>query len=150
MSLTVNYTITKPAGVQWFQIIDPVTVARIREFDKTNSVGCKSRLSGPALDDDNVFYVQEIWETIEAHDLHMYKRINNPDFAVQTAYNKGKGIQVEKLYTLELEDGTYVTGQAMGKTMDQLAGSGFKKPLSWLTPAVQEALAQQENSTPTE
>ena len=80
----------------------------------------------------------------------MYKRINNPDFAVQTAYNKGKGIQVEKLYTLELEDGTYVTGQAMGKTMDQLAGSGFKKPLSWLTPAVQEALAQQENSTPTE
>lgn len=148
MTLTVNYTITKPDNVRWFFEIDPATIARIQEFDRTNSVGCKSRLRGPSLDDPNVYYFQEIWESMEAHDLHMYKRINNPDFAIQSAYNKGKGITIEKTYLLQLDDGTIITGEAMGKTMDTLAGSGFKKPLSWLTPAVQEQLAQQESQTP--
>ena len=42
ISLTVNYTITKPKGVEWFAFVDPVTVERLREFDAKNSIGCKS------------------------------------------------------------------------------------------------------------
>lgn len=145
VSLTVNYKLTKPAGVQWFAFFDPVTMERVRVFDRTNSIGCKSRLYGPALDDENVMYIQEIWESLEAHDLHMAKRINNPDFAVQLAYNKGKGIVTDKSYSLQMDDGTTVAGQLMGKTTDTLLGAGFKKPLSWTTPVVQEALAQQTN-----
>jgi len=147
MQLTVNYTITKPDNVKWFKDVDPPALLRISEFDNRNSIGCKSRLRGFALNDLNILYMQEIWESIEAHDLHMAKRINNPDFAVQATYNKSKGIVTTKTYMLELDDGTLIVGEAMGKTTDSLAGSSFKKPLSWLTPAVQDQLAAQANST---
>jgi len=133
MSLSVNYKITKPAGTIWFAFFDPVTFARVQEFERTNSVGCHSRLKGPALDDENVFYVQEIWESIEAHDLHMYKRINNPDIAVVGAYNKQKGFVTEKTYILDTPDGQ-VVGSAMGPKTDMLEGAPFKKPLPWLLP----------------
>jgi hypothetical protein len=134
MSLTVNIKTTKPAGVTWFAFFDPVTQARIVEFERVNSVGCHSRLKGPALDDENVFYIQEIWESIEAHDAHTYKRVNNPDYAVFVAYNKGKGIITEKTYTLTTPDGGTIVGTAAGPKNDILAGAPFKKPLPWLLP----------------
>lgn len=134
MSLTVNYKTTKPAGTLWFAFFDPVTFARIQEWERVNSVGCHSRLKGPALDDENVFYLQEIWESIEAHDAHMYKRVNNPDIAMVTAYNKQKGFTVEKTYILDTPDGGTVVGTAAGPKNDMLAGAPFKKPLPWLLP----------------
>jgi quinol monooxygenase YgiN len=134
MALTVNTKTIKPAGVIWFAFFDPVTFARITEFERTSSVGCHSRLRGPALDDENVFYTQEIWESIEAHDAHVYKRVNNADYAVFNAYNKGKGIKLEKTFILDTPDGGTIIGTPAGPKNDLLAGAPFKKPLPWLLP----------------
>jgi len=141
MSLTVSSKTTKPSNVLWFANFDPVIFARIQEFER-NSIGCHSRLRGPALDDENVFYVQEIWESLEAHDAHMYKRINNPDYAVFIAYNKGKAIVTEKTFILTGPDGQEIIGTAAGPRTDVLAGAPFKKPLPWQLPQ------NQDDSTP--
>lgn len=134
MSLTVNYVTTKPAGTIWFAFFDPVIFRRIGDWETANSIGCHSRLKGPALDDENVFYVTEVWESIEAHDAHMIKRVNNPDIAVLGAYNKAKGLVTAKTYILEDADGNKMIGEPAGPNTDATAGAPFKKPLPWLLP----------------
>ena len=135
-TLTVNNKTTKPAGVQWFAFFDPVTFSRIQEFELKNSVGCHSRLRGPALDDENIFYVNEIWESMEAHDAHLIRRINNPDIAVFVAYNKAKGIKTSKTFTLVQDDGSTMVGSF--ENSEGLKGAPFKKPLPWLLPQNQD------------